>query len=95
MIEYAFADLFRRAANARLFLNRTFPAVKSHRLLPRLSGRPEKFKIWTLLERAVGCAQIFNALGTIAIYQGLQAVVVLIFGRRTKESASFSVPDMT
>ena len=95
MIAYAFADLCRCAANARLFLNRNFPAVKSHRLLPRLSRRPEKFKIWTLLERAVGCAQIFNALGTITIYQGLQAVVVLIFGRRTKESASFSVPDMT
>jgi hypothetical protein len=36
-----------------------------------------------------------RSLGTITIHQGLQAVVVLIFGRRAKESASFSVPEMT
>jgi hypothetical protein len=38
MVEYAFANLFRSAANARLFLNRNFPAVKSHRLCLVSSG---------------------------------------------------------
>ena len=38
------------------------------------------------MERAVRCAQILDALGTITIYQGLEPVVVLIFnGRHTKE----------